>query len=105
MCSNSFLTSACYLCYCVGATGRREYHTVLTKTGEKETLIEVFERSFERQTKYTRSMDSFNARPLSSPCIMRPDVNFEPIRMNKTANEWGLTAKADGFLQPINVHI
>lgn len=44
-------------------------------------------------------MDAFSALALSSSQFMHPVVSFVRTLIDETANEWRLTAKAEGFTQ------
>lgn len=80
----------------------RFIEALLTNIPGKRTLGEVFDCSIEWRTQFTMFIDAMSARALSSDHFTWLVINFMLARMDKTAAEGRLTAKAEGFQQPSN---
>lgn len=74
--------------------------TVLTDMVGKETLLEVFAQSFERQNASIMFTDAIAARALCSSLFIWSVASVVSTHMDRIVDEWSLTSKDGKFSQP-----
>lgn len=77
--------------------------TIFSNMAARKILDEMFDCSIERWKQRTMFMDASAARARSSSRFSRSVPDFVCTHVDETANIWQLTARSEGYSQPVHV--